>query len=128
VGGNAGNEIGLSMQKGTIAIGGAAGDMIGFNMADGSILVLGDAGIRAGAGMRGGTIALLGPTPAPVLPSFRFDRRGAAERIAMELGGLRAKGLRLDESALPAEADVYIGDLVADGSGEIYVRHVASAA
>jgi formylmethanofuran dehydrogenase subunit C len=128
VDGNAGNEIGLSMQKGTIAIGGAAGDMIGFNMTDGMILVLGDAGIRPGAGMRGGTIALLGPTRSPILPSFRLDRTGAPETLVKALSDVREKGLRHDESKLADQADVYVGDLVADGNGEIYLRHVASAA
>ncbi|HEX2475018.1 MAG TPA: formylmethanofuran dehydrogenase subunit C [Lacipirellulaceae bacterium] len=140
VNGGAGNEIGLSMQKGTIAIGGTAGDMIGFNMTDGMILVVGDAGIRAGAGMRGGMIAMLGPTPSPMLPSFRFDRTyrvGTAHQDPANGGQcppytmlreLREKGLRLDESMLPESVDVYVGDLVAEGSGEIYVRHLATSA
>jgi formylmethanofuran dehydrogenase subunit C len=127
VDGDAGNEIGLSMQKGAIAIGGAAGDMIGFNMTDGTIIVLGDAGIRAGAGMHGGTIAMFGPTRPPVLPSFRFDRTAEPEKLVTILRELRDKGLRLDESLLPTEADVYAGDLVADGSGEMYLRHGAQA-
>jgi formylmethanofuran dehydrogenase subunit C len=126
VDGNAGNEIGLSMQKGTIAIGGGAGDMIGFNMTDGTILVIGDAGIRAGAGMHGGAIAMLGPTPPPVLPSFRFHRRGGIDKLAAQLCELRERGLRVDEARLPTEADVYVGDLVADGSGEMQLRHVGS--
>jgi formylmethanofuran dehydrogenase subunit C len=140
VDGNAGNEIGLSMQKGTIVIGGEAGDMIGFNLTDGSIFVLGNSGIRAGAGMRGGTIAMLGATPSPMLPSFRFDRTSRAGSAQQDpanggrcppyamLRQLREKGLRLDESKLPEAVDVYVGDLVADGSGEIYVRHVAKSA
>ena len=123
VDGDAGNEIGLSMQQGTIAIAGAAGDMIGFNMTDGLIVVLGESGIRAGAGMHGGTIAMLGPTPPPVLPSFRFDRKANLERFATQLTNLRARGLRVDESGLPAEVDVYVGDFVAEGKGELHLRH-----
>ncbi len=30
----------------------------------------------------------------------------------------------MDESLLPAEVDVCVGDLVAEGSGEIYLRHL----
>jgi formylmethanofuran dehydrogenase subunit C len=127
VDGNAGNEIGLSMQQGVIAIGGQAGDMLGFNMADGAIIVVGEAGIRAGAGMRGGTIALLGPTPPPVLPSFRFDRRSPPERVLQLLREQRDKGLPLDESLLPAEVDVYVGDLVAEGAGELHLRHAGDS-
>ncbi len=40
------------------------------------------------------------------------------------LRDLRDKGLRLDESLLPPEVDVYVGDLVAEGTGEICLRHV----
>jgi formylmethanofuran dehydrogenase subunit C len=121
---NAGHEIGLSMQQGVIAIGGRAGDVLGFNMKDGTIIVLGDAGIRAGAAMRGGTIALLGPTPPPILPSFRFDRTAKPENLALLLQNLRTQGFRLDPSLLSAEVDVYIGDLVEDGAGELLLRHI----
>jgi formylmethanofuran dehydrogenase subunit C len=124
VDGDAGNEIGLSMQQGTIAIGGAAGDMLGFNMTDGTILVLGDCGIRAGAGMHGGTIALFGPTPPPVLASFRLDRTMPLEKLAPVLRDLREKGLTFDEGLLPADVDVYIGDLVAEGNGELHLRPI----
>jgi formylmethanofuran dehydrogenase subunit C len=120
VDGNAGNEIGLSMQKGVIAIGGHAGDMIGFNIAGGTILVLGNAGIRPGAGMRGGLIALLGPTPPPILPSFRLDRTTAPEKATAVSQELREKGLKTSDSPLPTEVEIYIGDLIADGTGEIY--------
>jgi formylmethanofuran dehydrogenase subunit C len=125
--GDAGNEVGLSMQQGIIAIGGRAGDMIGFNMVDGTVLVLGEAGIRAGAGMRGGTIGLFGPAPPPILPSFRLDRTASPEKLAVQLRELCRLGLRLDESLIPAEVDAYVGDLVAEGHGEIQVRHVRAS-
>jgi formylmethanofuran dehydrogenase subunit C len=125
VDGDAGNEIGLSMQQGLIAIGGAAGDMLGFNITDGTILVVGNGGIRPGAGMHGGTIAILGPEPPPMLPSFRFARTTQPEFVAL-LQDLRDKGLKLDESRLLIETEVFIGDLVADGNGEIYRRHVST--
>jgi formylmethanofuran dehydrogenase subunit C len=124
VDGDAGNEIGLSMQQGIIGIAGSAGDMIGFNMTDGQIIVLGESGIRAGAGMHGGTIAMLGPTPPPVLPSFRFDRKNGLEELTTQLRNLRERGLRVDEAKLPTEIGVYVGDLVAEGSGEMHLRHV----
>jgi formylmethanofuran dehydrogenase subunit C len=128
VDGNAGNEIGLSMKQGVIAIGGSAGDMIGFNMTGGSVVVIGDAGARPGAGMQGGTIALLGPTPSPILSSFRFDRNAASDKLARVLHDLRHKGMPISESVLPATMDVYVGDLVADGTGVIYLRSVAKIA
>lgn len=127
VDGDAGNEIGLSMQQGIIAIGGTAGDMIGFNMTDGTVIVLGNSGIRPGAGMHGGTIALLGPTPPPILPSFRLDRTTQPEKLVEVLRGLREKGLRMDESALPAEVDVYVGDMIESGNGEICLCRVGDS-
>ena len=124
VDGNVGNEIGLVMKEGLIAVGGQAGDVIGFNMTGGTVLIFGSAGIRPGAGMHGGTIALLGTTPLRMLPSFRFDRRAAPSNLEMLLKGLHKKGMEVPDSALLDEASVYIGDLVADGAGEIYLRHV----
>jgi hypothetical protein len=73
--------------------------------------------------MRGGTIAMLGPSPPPVLPSFRHDRRMPPEKFVELLRELREKGLKMDEAQLPAEVNVYIGDQVADGSGELHLRH-----
>jgi len=87
-------------------------------------------------------IAMLGPTPPPVLPSFRFDRTikassdGSSRPDEMKSGHcppygllhkLREKGMRLDESMMPGEVDVYVGDLVADGSGELHLRRVDRA-
>jgi formylmethanofuran dehydrogenase subunit C len=123
VDGSAGNEIGLAMKDGLIAIGGQAGDMIGFNMTGGAVFVLGNAGIRPGAGMHGGTIAIFGPSPPPVLPSFRFDRTMQPENPGILLRALRDKGLQVDESLQDVQMDVYSGDLLADGSGGIYLRH-----
>jgi formylmethanofuran dehydrogenase subunit C len=115
------------MAEGTIVIGGTAGDMLGFNMLDGTVLVLGDCGIRVGAGMRAGTISLFGPTPPPMLPSFRFDRSAPPEKLVSVLNELRDKGFPLDAAHLPAEIDVYTGDLVASGTGEIYLPRRAAA-
>jgi formylmethanofuran dehydrogenase subunit C len=119
--GNAANEIGLLMKQGMIAIGGDAGDMVGFNMTDGAILVFGGAGIRAGAGMKGGTIALLGANQPLLLPSFRFDRTGYPERLVSILKELLAKKFSRAAETDSRTVDVYVGDLVVDGKGEIVV-------
>jgi formylmethanofuran dehydrogenase subunit C len=122
--GNAGNEVGLSMQKGVIAIGGQAGDFLGFNMKDGTIIVLENTGRRAGAGMHGGTIAILGQTPPQVLSSFRFDRTTQPEKLLPLLRDLHTHGLPWDHSLIPTQLDVYVGDLVEDGAGELLSRRV----
>lgn len=127
VDGNAGNEIGLTMRRGVIAIGGSAGDLLGFNMIAGTVAVFGDCGIRPGAGMRRGTLALLGPQPPQLLPSFRFAAVGRPQTTALLLRWLRGKGFHVDESLLHAQFDLYHGDLVSLGRGEVLFRHAVSA-
>jgi formylmethanofuran dehydrogenase subunit C len=126
VDGNAGNEIGLSMRRGMIAIGGSAGDMLGFNMLAGTILVLGDCGIRPGAGMRRGTIAAFGPSPPVLLPTFRYACTGRPDILYMVLRHVRDKGLAVEPSLWGEEFELYSGDLVALGRGEIYLRRRAA--
>jgi formylmethanofuran dehydrogenase subunit C len=121
--GSAGNEIGLTMRRGLIAIGGSAGDMTGFNMIAGTVVVLGECGIRPGAGMRRGTLALFGPTPTPLLPSFRFSATCQPATISVMLKLLRSKHFSMDDSLLSSRFDLYRGDLVALGRGEILFRH-----
>lgn len=122
VDGDAGNEIGLRMRRGTIAIGGAAGDMIGFNMLAGTVLVFGNAGIRPGAGMRRGTIGLFGPKPPPLLPSFKRDSMLQPDFLRVMLRNLRGKGFQVGDALLDAEVDLYHGDLLALGRGEVFIR------
>ncbi len=123
VDGNAGNEIGLTMRRGLIAIGGTAGDTVGFNMIAGTIAVFGECGIRPGAGMRRGTLALFGPTPPPLLPSFRFATTYQPQAVKLMLRTLSRHGFRFDETLMDAEYDLYNGDLVSLGRGEILFRH-----
>jgi formylmethanofuran dehydrogenase subunit C len=122
VDGDGGNEIGLSMRRGMIAIGGSAGDMLGFNMIAGTVLVFGDSGIRPGAGMRRGTICILGRSPPPLLPSFRYACTTRLNILSMVLRDLRGKGLSIDENLLQAEVELFNGDLVALGRGEVFLR------
>lgn len=124
--GNAGNEIGLTMRRGMIAIGGSAGDLLGFNMLAGTVLVFGECGIRPGAGMRRGTIGLFGPNPPQLLPSFRFSTTYQPQIVQLMLRGLRDQGLRVDETLLKSEFDLYRGDFVELGKGEVLFRHLAS--
>ncbi len=124
--GNAGNEIGLTMRRGLIAIGGNSGDLIGFNMIAGTVIVFGESGIRPGAGMRRGTIALLGPNPPQLLPSFRYATTAQPTSVKLMLTTLRKKGFRFDDNLLQSEYDLYHGDLVSVGRGEILFRHAAA--
>ena len=123
--GDAGNEIGLTMRRGLIAIGGTAGDMIGFNMIAGTVLVFGECGIRPGAGMRRGTLGLLGPNPPTLLPSFRFGSTFQPQFMRLLLRSVSGQGFPIDQSLLESEFDLYHGDLVSVGRGEILFRHGA---
>ncbi len=122
VDGDAGNEIGLTMRRGMIAIGGRAGDVLGFNMIAGTVLVFGECGIRPGAGMRRGTLGLLGPNPPKMLPTFRYACTARPQVLPLMLNELRNQGFSVDDDLLTAEFQVFNGDLVALGRGEILVR------
>lgn len=121
--GNAGHEIGVAMRRGLIAVGGNAGDMAGFNMIAGTIAIFGACGIRPGAGMRRGTLALLGTDPPQLLPTFRFASTFRPPTMALMLKSLVEKGFHVDSSLLTSEFDLYHGDLVSIGRGEILFRH-----
>lgn len=123
VDGKAGNEIGLTMRRGLIAIGGCAGDMLGFNMIAGTVLVFGECGIRPGAGMRRGTLGLFGPNPPQLLPSFRYGCTYEPQFMRVILRTLQSKGFAVDPSLESSEFDLYHGDLVSVGRGEILFRH-----
>jgi len=125
VDGDVGNEVGLTMRRGMIAVGGRAGDMLGFNMIAGTVLVFGECGIRPGAGMRRGTLGLLGPNPPNMLPSFRFACTAKPQVLPVMFNELRSQGFSVDDSLLATDCDVFNGDLVALGRGEIFVRSAA---
>lgn len=120
IGGDAGNEIGHTLRRGLIAIGGNCGDLAGFNMLAGTILLFGETGIRHGAGMRRGTIGFFGPAP-PMLPTFRLACRYSPEALrlmAMELK--RLEFARWEQLLSPV--DLYNGDMIEGGRGEVLVR------
>ncbi len=122
VAGDAGNEIGHTLRRGLIAIGGKAGDLAGFNMLAGTVVLCGESGIRHGAGMRRGTLAFLGPNPPPVLPSFRRACRYRPPVIPLILHYLRRQGFAVADPWLTADYELYHGDLISGGRGEMLVR------
>ncbi len=127
VDGNVGNEVGLTMRRGMIAIGGSAGDMLGFNMIAGTVLVFGECGIRPGAGMRRGTLGLLGPNAPPLLPSFRYACTAQPQVLPMMFKQLREEGFSIDDHRFSEVYDLFNGDLVALGKGEIFVARSSAA-
>ena len=120
--GDAGNEIGHSMRRGLIAIGGNIGDLAGMNMLAGSIFIFGASGIRHGAGMQRGTIAFLGREAPPLLPSFRRAARFRPDVLQLIYRQLRQLDFPVAEELQGCACDVYNGDLLAGGRGEILIR------
>ncbi len=117
--GNAGNEIGQTMRRGLIAVGGDVGDLAGTNMLAGSIFAFGDCGIRQGAGMRRGTIGMLGATSFTPLPTFRRACRCALEILRLIERSLQAHQFHCPFSLSELEIDLFIGDLLDGGRGEL---------
>jgi formylmethanofuran dehydrogenase subunit C len=120
--GQAGNEIGHSMRRGLVAVGGPTGDLAGFNMLAGSILLFGPCGNRHGAGMRRGTIGLWGPSPPALLPTFRHACRFRPQFLTLVFWKLRRWDFPLAENIEQGEVDLYHGDLIEGGRGEILVH------
>jgi formylmethanofuran dehydrogenase subunit C len=105
-----------------IAVGGAAGDLVGFNMAAGTIFIFGDTGIRHGAGMRRGTLGFFGATPPPMLPSFRHACRYRPAVLPVMFRQLRSYGFHVPDELFSASFDLYNGDLIEGGRGEVLIR------
>jgi formylmethanofuran dehydrogenase subunit C len=122
VDGNAGHEVGMAMRRGMIAVGGAAGDLLGLQLLAGTILVMGQCGLRPGAGMRRGTLGIFGPDPPPLLPSFRYACTGRPPILRLLCRELRGQGFAVDEALLHATCDLFHGDFLNGGRGELMVR------
>jgi len=118
--GRAGNEIGHRMRRGLIAVGGAE-DAVGFNMLAGTILVFGPCGMRPGAGMRRGTLGLFGEPRPNLLPTFRFACRLKPLIRAMLFRELDRLAFPVPPSLRDADCDMFHGDFVALGRGEVFL-------
>lgn len=121
IGGDAGNEIGHTMRRGLIAIGGSIGDLAGFNMRAGSLLVFGGAGIRHGAGMRRGTLVFFGTSPE-LLPTFRRACRYRPDIMRLMLRYVQQQSMNVDLQLADAPFELYNGDMLEGGRGEVLVR------
>ena len=122
--GSVGNEIGHTMRRGLISVGGSADDLVGFNMLAGTIFVFGDVGIRHGAGMRRGTIGLWSENAPTLLPSFRRACRTRPLAIDLVFENLRQKGFEIPARLSSCQFDLYNGDLIEGGRGEILLTAI----
>lgn len=119
--GDAGDGVGRSMRRGWIAVGGHCGDMIGGNLQGGSLFVLGRCGMRPGAGMRRGTIGVFGTPKPELLPTFRLACRQRPIVLRLVARRLAELGLPID-GTVAGEVDIFSGDLLEGGRGEIWLR------
>ncbi len=120
--GNAGDEVGAAMRRGTIAVGGQAGQMPGMNMLAGTILAVAGCGARPGTNMRRGTIVLANSPSPDMPPTFRHACRYRPTFLPLVLRALNRCGLPLDPTLAHADYDLYSGDVLETGRGEILVR------
>ncbi|MGE0756735.1 MAG: formylmethanofuran dehydrogenase subunit C [Pirellulaceae bacterium] len=125
--GSAGHELGARMRRGVIAVDGAVGDLAGFQMRAGTILVGGRCGGRAAAGMVRGTLALLGGHTPPSLPNFRYGCRFRHPAFPLLRNLVRAGRLQRLAEALEEEVELYHGDMVTGGRGEVLWRDPPAA-
>jgi formylmethanofuran dehydrogenase subunit C len=119
--GNIGDEAAGCMRRGLLAVGGSAGSFLAADMLAGSVLVFGDCGPRVGANMRRGTIALFGYAPSMLL-TFRPGLRGPSLILRMLLVQLQRGGFPLPAELLGANYEVFHGDFLSLGRGEVFVR------
>ena len=110
------------MRRGLVVIGGTVGDFAGINMIAGSLFVFGACGIAPAAGMRRGTLAVFHDVDRRCYPPFAAA--AAASRYSCEFicGTLKAHRLSHRRRAARMRYEVFHGDLLNGGRGEILVR------
>jgi formylmethanofuran dehydrogenase subunit C len=119
--GNAGDQTAHTMRRGLITIGGNVGDFAGVNMIAGSIFVLGKCGLRPAAAMRRGTVAVFNDKPT-LLPTFRSGGLCEPLFLSVYLGKLAALGFHTPDEWRHAAYEIFHGDMLCGGRGEILVR------
>lgn len=119
--GSAGEQAAHTMRRGLVAIGGDVGDFAGINMIAGSLFVFGGCGSRPAAGMRRGTLAVFRDAPT-LLPTFRSGGRCQPLFLRVYVRTLERLGFPIDGELLEARYEIFHGDLLNGGRGEILVR------
>jgi len=88
------------------------------------VFIFGEAGIRHGAGMRRGSLGLFGAKSPRLLPSFRYACRYRPVVLPLMFRQLRQYGFHVPDELESALFDLYNGDLLEGGRGEVLVRAV----
>lgn len=128
INGNAGGDAGTAMRRGLIAIGGDCGDLAGRRMLAGTIVVVGSSGRRHGAGMKRGTIVRLASDAdiesRGLLPTFEQGYHGRPPAVGLVFRELLRLGFPLPDDALDMNFDLFHGDMLEGGRGEVFLRSV----
>ena len=119
--GDVGREAGARMRRGVLAVGGSACDLFGVNMLAGTLVAIGACGRHPGAGMRRGTIWLLDAARPDLLPTFLFSCQGQPVALNLVQSELRKLGFFSESFRTATQFDLYRGDMLELGKGEIYV-------
>ncbi len=122
--GDAGKGLGQAMRRGTIIVGGDAGELVGWNMQAGTIIVFGECGCNVGAEMKRGTIAALRGSKGHLLPSFSKGLHQPVPTMAMLGHWIDSQSFDVDTSRLRSEFQMFHGDLLHGGRGELFVQDV----
>ena len=120
--GDAGEQAGAGLRRGLIAVGGRVGDFAAAGMVAGSIFVFGPVGRHPGAGMKRGTIGFFGPKLPRMLPTFRHACRCRPDVLPLLFRELRQRDFAVPEKLFTSHYDLYNGDLIEAGRGEILMR------
>lgn len=115
--GSAGDEVGHSLRRGWIVVGGNCGQLAGYRMHAGTLFVFGNCGSHPAAEMVRGTVGLFGHDHPQLLPTFRRACRLTAPVLAITNSELAKLG-----HATPKEVELYSGDHLTGGRGEVLLR------
>jgi formylmethanofuran dehydrogenase subunit C len=120
--GNAGSEVAGTMRRGLVLVEGACGDFAGTNMIAGTVVVLGALGDHAGTGMKRGTLVTFQePHQAPgFLLTCRYTPL-ALPVLLRKLKTFPLLSISQDRLDTRAEVNLYRGDLMTGGRGEIWM-------
>jgi formylmethanofuran dehydrogenase subunit C len=121
VDGRAGQYVGRSMRRGTIYVAGDCLEGAMTNALAGTVIVGGRCGSRAAAGMRRGTLILLGLGEEEILPTFSPGRSSRPLILGLIARSLARLGMAFDPRWASLHYQVYHGDLLNKGLGEILV-------
>lgn len=122
IGGAIGGFAGLKMRRGLLAVAGGCGQGLGHGMIAGTIVVGGDCGNHAGVEMRRGSIVLCGRTSPR--PPLTFRPAGSFRPVFLRLlvRELERLEFAVDPNILATDLELYHGDMLALGKGEIWIR------